>query len=306
MSEADLKAALEVLPGRLWYVVVRTIPHAREGIVFVDAETPYFHYPFFSDFGPYSLGNLARFSAVLHAALHDAEHAGKRVYAFSGPHVHRRANAVYLLAAYTLLHAGRSAEEAFRPFSRIRPALPPWHDATPGLDTFHLTTQDVLRGICRARDCGFFPSLLPITGGGAASGGANGAVAGGAASPAGAASQSAAAPALDVAEYEHFEKVENGDLNWVVDGRFLAFAGPHDVRTRTPEGYCATGVDDLLPYFRRRGVSAVVRLNKKYYNKGRFTAVGIDHHDLYYLDGSNPPEAILQRFLAICESTPGE
>lgn len=29
-----------------------------------------------------------------------------------------------------------------------------------------------------------------------------------------------------VKEYEYFERVENGDLNWIVPGKFLAFCGP--------------------------------------------------------------------------------
>ena len=104
-----------------------------------------------------------------------------------------------------------------------------------------------------------------------------------------------------------------------------------------------------MPYFKAKGVTTVVRLNKKYYNEKRFTHAGIAHHDMYYLDGSNPPGAwrdawggvrglllpppwttaicearvdhgpllpataappvadhILQRFLTIAESTPGE
>lgn len=32
---------------------------------------------------------------------------------------------------------------------------------------------------------------------------------------------------FDVDEYEHYEKVENGDFNWIVPGVFLAFCGPH-------------------------------------------------------------------------------
>lgn len=33
---------------------------------------------------------------------------------------------------------------------------------------------------------------------------------------------------FDVREYEHYEKVENGDLNWIVPGKFIAFMGPVD------------------------------------------------------------------------------
>jgi cell division cycle 14 len=33
---------------------------------------------------------------------------------------------------------------------------------------------------------------------------------------------------FNVKEYEHYEKVENGDLNWIIPGKFLAFMGPVD------------------------------------------------------------------------------
>lgn len=32
---------------------------------------------------------------------------------------------------------------------------------------------------------------------------------------------------FDVEEYEHYERAENGDLNWIVPAKFLAFSGPH-------------------------------------------------------------------------------
>ncbi|VDP70826.1 unnamed protein product [Schistosoma curassoni] len=32
---------------------------------------------------------------------------------------------------------------------------------------------------------------------------------------------------FDLQEYEHFEKVENGDLSWIIPNKFLAFCGPH-------------------------------------------------------------------------------
>lgn len=32
---------------------------------------------------------------------------------------------------------------------------------------------------------------------------------------------------FDPDEYEHYERVENGDFNWIIPGKFLAFSGPH-------------------------------------------------------------------------------
>ena len=31
---------------------------------------------------------------------------------------------------------------------------------------------------------------------------------------------------FNLREYEFYEKVENGDLNWIIPGKFIAFSGP--------------------------------------------------------------------------------
>jgi cell division cycle 14 len=32
---------------------------------------------------------------------------------------------------------------------------------------------------------------------------------------------------FNLQEYEDLERVENGDLNWILPGKFIAFCGPH-------------------------------------------------------------------------------
>lgn len=61
--------------------------------------------------------------------------------------------------------------------------------------------------------------------------------------------------------------------------------------------------EDYVPIFRRLGITCVIRFNKKCYDRRRFTESGIKHFDLFYEDGGNPTEEILQRFLRICEET---
>lgn len=109
-----------------------------------------------------------------------------------------------------------------------------------------------------------------------------------------------------IEEYEYYEKVENGDLNWIVEGKFAAFAGPHAASTvETTSGYQHLTPEHYVPYFQHRNVSLVVRLNKKYYDSRSFSNYGIEHMELYFLDGSNPPDHILDTFLRRCEQTPG-
>ena len=33
---------------------------------------------------------------------------------------------------------------------------------------------------------------------------------------------------FNLTEYQHYEKVENGDLNWIVPNKFVAFSSPYD------------------------------------------------------------------------------
>ena len=77
-------------------------------------------------------------------------------------------------------------------------------------------------------------------------------------------------------------------------GRFVAFSDPSG---RRPQDY--------IPALQRFGVTTVVRLNKKQYDKRKFTDAGIKHHDMYFTDGGNPSEKILQDYLAIAREEPG-
>ncbi len=110
---------------------------------------------------------------------------------------------------------------------------------------------------------------------------------------------------FDIHEYEFYEQVENGDLNWCLEKKFLAFAGPHAERQFSPGGYHTLRPEDYIQYFLKKNVTLVVRLNKPYYDAKKFINHGIGHLDLYFLDGSNPTEPILQKFLTKSEETPG-
>jgi protein-tyrosine phosphatase len=131
------------------------------------------------------------------------------------------------------------------------------------MSTFNLTILDVVRGLHKAIECGFFKY-----------------------------------DSFDLESYLFYERVENGDMNWVLPGKFLAFSGPSGVRTDptvfTPEDY--------IPLFKKWGVSGVVRFNKKAYEARRFQDAGINHYDLYFIDGGIPTDAILRRFLEICDT----
>ena len=109
---------------------------------------------------------------------------------------------------------------------------------------------------------------------------------------------------FDCDEYEHYEKVQNGDFNWLVPEKFIAFCGPHP-QSKIDNGYPLHAPESYFPYFRLHNVTTIVRLNRKIYDAKRFTRNGFQHEDLFFTDGSTPTDEILQKFLTICEESPG-
>jgi cell division cycle 14 len=50
-----------------------------------------------------------------------------------------------------------------------------------------------------------------------------------------------------VREYEHYERVENGDLNWIIPNKFVAFMGPVDRRAEGQRsGYTPYDYGDIF------------------------------------------------------------
>jgi len=145
----------------------------------------------------------------------------------------------------------------------------PFRDASFGVSIYTITILDCLKAVKKAKESGFFEF-----------------------------------DDFDYDEYEHYEKVQNGDFNWLVPEKFLAFCGPHP-QSKIENGYPLHSPESYFPYFRLHNVTCIVRLNKKIYDAKRFTNAGFHHQDLFFIDGSTPPDTILKTFLEICEKESG-
>lgn len=99
---------------------------------------------------------------------------------------------------------------------------------------------------------------------------------------------------------------QNGDLNWIIKDKILAFAGPSFERHVSPEGYCTLAPADYIPYFQQKNVGLVVRLNKKCYNEQDFVDAGIDHVEAFFVDGSCPSLEILHGVIDAFEQVPSD
>jgi cell division cycle 14 len=209
-----------------------------------------------------------KFCVELDKLMRNPAYEKYKIYHYASLAPAKRANAAYLMGAFQVIMLGRTAEEAWTPFTAL-PPFPAFRDASFGGCSYSCTILHCLGGLEFAIGLGWF-------------------------SP----------QSFNVAEYEFYERVENGDFNWIVPGKLLAFSSPSPTPTDA-EGYRVFTPEDYVPLFKKLGISAVVRLNKKTYEASRFTNLGLNHHDLYFLDGSVPAEDLVTRFLAIAEGERG-
>lgn len=225
--------------------------------------------PFFADFGPLNLGKVQRFCQIVEAKLADPEAEGKRVYIYTARGPQKKANAAYLVGAYMILHLGQSAAQAWANLAHIRPNFIPFRDASMSACLYKLTVEHCLNALDTAVQLKWFDTKT-----------------------------------FDVDKFEYYERVENGDLNVIIPDKFVHFSGPSDTH-RDADGYPALTPDDYIDVFKSLGVSDIIRLNKKCYDKTRFTKHGFVHHEMYFTDGTTPNSNLLKRFIKVCEDAKG-
>jgi cell division cycle 14 len=181
-------------------------------------------------------------------------------------------NAAVLIGIYRVLCHGDTPEQAYARLEKLQDRLIHFRDASAGPESrFPLGVQDFIRAWYRATEtCRFF-------------------------SP----------ERFDIEAYEYLEQVQHGDLNWIVPGKLLAFAGPSSRLEAFDHGMSSCQPEHYIPLFQQFGVTAIVRLNRRRYDARIFRQAGFRHFDLYFADGGCPDLGIVQRFLDICGREPG-
>jgi len=267
--ERELAEAVEVTPGRFYWLALHSMPKNTAKSHYFSIDMEFVYEPFFADFGPLNLSSVCSYCRLLDAKFKDPALADKRIIHFCSHDPKKRANAAFLVGAYRVVVLGKSADSAYEPFCDIYPPFLPFRDAIMGVCSFQCTILDCLKGLEFAIGLKWFDWNH-----------------------------------FDVETYDFFERVENGDMNWIVPDKFLAFAGPCPTPTDA-DGFPAFTPEDYVPIFKDADIRLIVRLNKKQYDRRRFIDHALKHVDLYFLDGSCPPPEIIAKFLHIVENEPG-
>jgi len=267
-----LVCASEYIPDRLYFVTLKSAirPKSTPNTHYFSIDDELIYENFYADFGPLNLSLLYRYCIKLNKKLRSYTLAKKKIVHYTTLDSHKRANAAYLIASYAVIYLDKTPAEAFSPLQGgLNPPFTPFRDASFGVSVYTITILDCLNAVARAKKAGYFDF-----------------------------------DDFDCDEYEHYEKVQNGDFNWLVPEKFIAFCGPHP-QSKIDNGYPLHAPESYFPYFRLHNVTTIVRLNRKIYDAKRFTRNGFQHEDLFFIDGSTPTDEILQKFLTICEESPG-
>ncbi|KAJ3138366.1 Dual specificity protein phosphatase cdc14a [Geranomyces variabilis] len=358
-SSADiLSNAREFIKDRLYFTWLSQAPPQFPDAHFFSIDHVLVYIAFFSDFGPNNISHVVRFCDLVEEKLSNPKTAQKKICLYSSHDPDKRANAAFLICAYMLIVHNQPPDIAFAPLAGAQPGFLPYRDAGYGAATYHITILDCLRGLYKGLTLG----LLDLDG-------------------------------VDVEEYEFYEKVENGDFNWLTP-KFLALANPKDdpppssssartapsstgyqkssasgaayiagpaaataswaggfvsllsrtaaavhaapssssSSTSTPSSQASTTprasattssssapppssssttpkklrpayrMADLIAYLRAHSLTTLVRLNNRTYDRTPLQEAGIEHVELYFPDGTTPPDGILMKFLELCET----
>ncbi len=269
VSNPKTVPAIEIIKDRLYWISSKSIPLNQPNCFFFNIDDDLVYDPFFADFGPLDIAQTFKFISELEKLIQEPKYSKKQFFHHTSLDPAKRANAAFLMGAYQVIILSRTAEEAWMPFQKAKATFTDFRDASYLECTYKCTILDCLRGL----EYGIHLKWFSMK-------------------------------SFDLRDYEHYARVENGDMNWIIPGKFIAFSGPSN-NPRDAEGYRRFTPEDYVPIFKKLGVTLVIRLNNKQYDKTRFTINGIKHQDLYFMDGSCPSNEIVETFLDLVEQEQG-
>lgn len=137
-----------------------------------------------------------RFARELGRLLRDTNYSSSRVFHYcSSDKPDKMVNGAFLMGCFMIIHLKMSAEAANAKFKDYHPLFKDYRDASKGECYYKCTLLQCLQGLEYAIKFGWYQFRT-----------------------------------FNVKEYEKYERVENGDLNWIIPNKFMAFMGPIEKR----------------------------------------------------------------------------
>ena len=181
---------------KLYWVSDARPPQNYKNAFFFNIDNDLTYFPFNKDFGPLNLAMVHRFARELARLLKDKNYSQNRIFHYcTSDKADKMVNGAFLMGAFMIIIFKCSAEKAYNMFRPYQPLFKPYRDASKGNCLYNCTLLQCLQGLEYAIKFKWYDFKT-----------------------------------FNVKEYEFFERVENGDTNWIIPGKFMAFMGPIEKR----------------------------------------------------------------------------
>lgn len=257
---------IEIIENHLYWISDERSPNSKTSSFFFNIDGDLVYESFHKDFGPLNLANVHRFWTELQNVLTNKDFSKSKIYHHTSLNKEKQANAAFLMGAYMIIVLGYTSDEAWEKFAIYHSWFKPFRDATQGISTYKLTIKDCLDGLYFGVKLGWYNYNT-----------------------------------FDLKKYEYYEKLDHGDMNWIVPGKFLGFSSPSEDEY-DEEGYRTFTPDDYSDIFQNAGIGTIIRLNKRCYNEQRFIKQGFRFEDIYFVDGTCPSDKVVRKFLKAAET----
>ena len=145
------------------------------------------------------------------------------------------------MGAFLIVCCKSTAEEAWELFRPVHNSLVGFKDAGEEPSDYECSVYDCLKGLERAIGLGWYSFNK-----------------------------------FDYKLYEHNHKLENGDMNWIIPNKILAFSSPTEKRS---DGLPA---QHFIDKFEMMNIKGVIRLNESLYDESVFRKEGINVYNLEF------------------------
>jgi cell division cycle 14 len=262
ITDDDVFRSFEIIPGRLIFTPLPNPPHSTDSqYCFTIDDEPWFAYqPLDREFGPPTIVQIHNFYCLTAGVLNSHS---ELVQFWCTDNAYRFTTAVCYICTFRMVYSHDTVCQVFEQFTKLTPCFMPFNDFSPLPPTHLLSVEGYLKGFYRGfRQNWYCPEKF------------------------------------DAIDYAHYSEGKNGNMNWIVPGKLLALASPY-LRRQLPDGYEVALPSDLLAPFKEKGITHIVRLNEKLYDAREFTRAGFRHTELFFDDGTCPPDRIRDAFLRI-------
>eukprot|EP01130_Rhizamoeba_saxonica_P014393 TRINITY_DN6284_c0_g2_i1.p1 TRINITY_DN6284_c0_g2~~TRINITY_DN6284_c0_g2_i1.p1 ORF type:complete len:312 (+),score=54.23 TRINITY_DN6284_c0_g2_i1:358-1293(+) len=176
-------------------------------------------------------------------------------------------NTIFIIGCYCILCKDFTVKKLKKKFSKFVEYIIPFRDATPSENLFELKLKDCWKSLVKAK----MNNIINMA-------------------------------TFDFELYTHYEQVENGDMNWIIQSKILAMMSPTDNPINTEED-CTHKPEFYINFFEDHSIKTIIRLNKVEYDETYFIEKGIEHHEMYFNDGTVPSLSMVEKFISIVEGT---